>query len=716
VRRSVATIAVLLAGATALVGPAVAEWSALRALRAGVARCPGQPAGAWWGMEGARPGAAKVVCGGLARADVDLDGLRLWQPWREQAGVRVEADEVSVTVDRTGVRVDARALRLGKAVSTKAADPSASEPRPAEDPPAARAPRSDRPRLHTRGVPVHVRVHGQATWSQAGAELTVGEPELHLDGHGNAAVSLTLALAGLGVQARGVDRWTAETVDGDPRRWRAQGAIELADGPVAMVALTVSRAAVQARLQDPDGGQLVLAAALPEDGYLPEAIDVRAERFAMSTLGRLGQTTLQRWGLNIDDARIDGALEVEGLRTPEVYEHIGAAKHARAAKHGSSEGDGISAQIERLVIDGLVVDHRKLARAPVELDTLELHGELSWRDSTAAGTLWVAHRDVRLSLTAQLGPEAFDLRTELAPLPCQALLDAFPTAMSEMVAGTRLAGELQGRAELHLDRVALARARAQGDGDRDDEPPVPGSLLFAFPFLERCTVVADDPRLDLAALSGPYRHRFVDDDGRERQRVMAPGAPGYVSIEQVPLLVRAFVGLEDFRFWEHDGFDREQIEGAFWHNLVQGRVSRGASTVSQQAARNLWLGVDRSWGRKLQEALLTARLEASTDKARIMELYLNVIELGPGAHGVDEAAQLYFGKPAARLSVLQAIHLAALAPAPRRFAARFVDGHVDAQWLDMLRAHVRRMNRAGLLGDGQMYVALRDELQLLDRR
>jgi membrane peptidoglycan carboxypeptidase len=241
-------------------------------------------------------------------------------------------------------------------------------------------------------------------------------------------------------------------------------------------------------------------------------------------------------------------------------------------------------------------------------------------------------------------------------------------------------------------------------------------LDFAFPFLERCTVVADDPRLDLAALSGPYRHRFVDDDGRTQERVMAPGAPGYVSLHEVPWVARAFSVLEDRRFWDHDGFDREQIEGAFWHNLVQGRVSRGASTISQQAARNLWLGVDRSWGRKLQEALLTARLEASTDKARIMELYLNVIELGPGTHGVDEAAWLYFGKPAAKLSVLQAIHLAALAPAPRRFAERFVDGQVDADWMDMLREHVRRLRRAGHIGDAALYEALHDELGLLDRR
>lgn len=671
-RRSVATLAALLAGTLASAGPAAAEWTALRALRQGVARCPGDRADA--------------VCGGLARADVDLDGLRLWHAWREQAGVHVEAEEISVTVDRTGLRVDAHGLRLGRGLSPPR--PSRQlPPRLAADPKAP-GPRPGRPPLHTRGIPVHVHAHGQAVWSSRGLTLTVEDPELHLDGHGGATAGFGASLKTRGLHARGVERWTARAVDGDPRRWHAEGAIELADGPTAQAALTVSRQGLHAVLHDAEGGHVTLTTSLPEGGGMPASIGVRAEGFALSTLGRVGEQTRARWGVHIDDARLDAELELEGL--------------------GSAEA---AARVDQLVVEGLVVDHPKLARAPVELDALALHGEVSWSDTVTAGSLWLAHREARIMVHAQLGPDAFDLRTELAPLPCQALVDAFPMGMSEMVEGTRLEGELEGRAELHLDRRALARARAEAEV----EHPTPGRLDFEFPFLERCTVVADDPRLDLAALSGPYRHRFVDERGHERTRLMVAGAPGYVSLREVPLLARAFVVLEDRRFWHHDGFDREQIEGAFWHNLVQGRVSRGASTISQQATRNLWLGVDRSWGRKLQEALLTARLEASTDKARIMELYLNVIELGPGAHGVDEAARLYFGKPAARLSVLQAIHLAALAPAPQRFAVRFIDGQVDAEWNDMLREHVRRMHRAGLIDYAQMAAALRDDLGLLDR-
>jgi hypothetical protein len=730
VRRPIATLAALLAGAVALVGPAIAERSALRALRQGVARCPGEraiesgePAGGWGrgiaaalgttSADFAHDGPQGSSCGGIAKADVDVEGLRLWHPWREHAGMRVEADELSVTVDGQGVQVDATALRVGRAVATTPRPAPSGARRTGEDPGVTRAQdsRPRRPPLHTRGVPVHVRAHGPVTGSVGGVEVTVDAPRLHLDGHGGATATFGLALEGRGLRAAGVGRWTATVLDHDPRRIAAEGAVVIGDGPVATATVRLTTDRAEATLRDGAGGRLSLAALRPATGRVPAAIHVEAERFALATLGSLGARTLGRWGLRPEGVRVDAALEVSGLAAAERE---------------------VSARIERLVIDGLVVDHRKLARTPVELDALELHGDVQWHGDAAAGQLWLAHRQARLALTAQVGPAALDLRAELAPLPCQALLDAFPVAMSEMVAGTRLEGELTARAELHLDRTALAGARDEAEAERvrrrssepsgrrraraPEAPPPPGRIDFAFPFLERCRVVADDPRLDLAALSGPYRHRFVANDGGMKERVMAPGAPGYVSLHQVPLVARAFVVLEDRRFWEHDGFDREQIEGALWHNLAQGRVSRGASTISQQAARNLWLGVDRSWGRKLQEALLTARLEASTGKARIMELYLNVIELGPGTHGVDEAARLYFGKPAAQLSVLQAIHLAALAPAPQRLAERFVDGRVDAQWLDMLREHVRRMHRAGHISEAQMVGALRDELRLLDRR
>src|SRR5690606_4912776 len=195
-------------------------------------------------------------------------------------------------------------------------------------------------------------------------------------------------------------------------------------------------------------------------------------------------------------------------------------------------------------------------------------------------------------------------------------------------------------------------------------------------------------------------------------RVLALGDRDYVPIDAVPKLALAFVILEDARFWEHDGFDREQIERAFWYNVLEGRVSRGASTISQQAARSLWLGIDRSVARKLGEAMLAAELERGLDKQRILEIYLNVIELGPEIHGVAEAARYHFGKEASQLTLVEALHLASMAPAPVSYSRRFADGTIDRQWRAHLREQVRRLRIRRLISAKQAAEASKVRLRL----
>ncbi|HWB77497.1 MAG TPA: biosynthetic peptidoglycan transglycosylase, partial [Nannocystaceae bacterium] len=261
----------------------------------------------------------------------------------------------------------------------------------------------------------------------------------------------------------------------------------------------------------------------------------------------------------------------------------------------------------------------------------------------------------------------------------------------------------------------LARARARGEAEPDEVQPPPGVLTLDFDVLGRCDAIAPPASVDIDGLRGPWRHRYVADDGRMHERVLASGAPGFVALARVPRIAEAFVALEDMRFWSHDGFDREQIERAFWYNLEHGRVRRGASTISNQTARNLWLGVDRSLARKLQEAWLTALLEDGLGKQRILELYLNLVELGPGVYGVDAGARHHFGVPPEQLTVLQAIHLAALAPAPRTLGERFASGEVDEKWLAELRDHARRMERNHMITYDELRGALHGELGLVRR-
>jgi monofunctional biosynthetic peptidoglycan transglycosylase len=132
-------------------------------------------------------------------------------------------------------------------------------------------------------------------------------------------------------------------------------------------------------------------------------------------------------------------------------------------------------------------------------------------------------------------------------------------------------------------------------------------------------------------------------------------------------LKRAVVAAEDAKFLDHEGFDWEAIQEAMRKNERRGKVVAGASTISQQLAKNLFLSGSRSWLRKAQEAAITWMMERTLSKRRILEIYLNVAEWGEGIFGAEAAARHHFGVPAAALSVEQAAWLAAILPSPRRY-------------------------------------------------
>jgi len=141
-------------------------------------------------------------------------------------------------------------------------------------------------------------------------------------------------------------------------------------------------------------------------------------------------------------------------------------------------------------------------------------------------------------------------------------------------------------------------------------------------------------------------------------------------------LKRAVVAAEDAKFVDHEGFDWQAISKAIEKNERQGKVVAGASTISQQLAKNLFLSGERSWIRKGQEAVITWMLESALGKRRILELYLNYAEWGEGVFGAEAAARYHFGVNAAALTAQQAAYLAAILPSPRRYAPGRVTPYV----------------------------------------
>ena len=138
----------------------------------------------------------------------------------------------------------------------------------------------------------------------------------------------------------------------------------------------------------------------------------------------------------------------------------------------------------------------------------------------------------------------------------------------------------------------------------------------------------------------------------------------------------AVIASEDQKFFEHMGFDFEAMEKAWEHNQRRKRV-HGASTISQQLAKNLFLWPGRSFLRKGVEVYFTLLLEGLWPKRRILEVYLNVVEFGPGLFGIEAASQAYFHKPAARLNSAEAAILAAILPSPLRSNAARPSGYIS---------------------------------------
>jgi monofunctional biosynthetic peptidoglycan transglycosylase len=132
-----------------------------------------------------------------------------------------------------------------------------------------------------------------------------------------------------------------------------------------------------------------------------------------------------------------------------------------------------------------------------------------------------------------------------------------------------------------------------------------------------------------------------------------------------PQLVRAVLVTEDAAFWQHAGVDYQQIKESLEVNLERGEFARGASTITQQLAKNLYLSPSKNPVRKIRELMIARRLEHELPKQRILELYLNVIEWGDGIYGAEAAARTYFRKPASRLDAGEAALLAAAIANPR---------------------------------------------------
>lgn len=272
---------------------------------------------------------------------------------------------------------------------------------------------------------------------------------------------------------------------------------------------------------------------------------------------------------------------------------------------------------------------------------------------------------------------------------CQDLADAIPRGLLPMLEGLKVEGTIGWQLDFSLDTTDME------------------SLVYhSWPELNQFRVADMGTRLNLDAVRGTFLHRVEDADGTMRDMLVGPGAPDWVSLDAISsFMVRAVMTTEDGSFYRHNGFSPFAIRESIVTNLKKGGFYRGASTISQQLTKNLFLSREKTISRKLQELFITWQLESAMDKDRIMALYLNIIEWGPGIYGIRQASRYYFGKHPSDLTALDAAFLASLIPNPKRYHHQFSRGGVTDGWRTHLRWIMRAMVDRGRLSEDEFAAA-----------
>jgi hypothetical protein len=302
---------------------------------------------------------------------------------------------------------------------------------------------------------------------------------------------------------------------------------------------------------------------------------------------------------------------------------------------------------------------------------------------------------VRIKLTGEARAAEHGIRVvggvSLPLTGCQAILDSAPQGLLERIAGVKVAGSLGLTGVIRLDSAAVDR-----------------EFFLPWDATSSCRVTDVPSALSVSRFEGPFTLSVPSTGGQLVELEMGPGTAGWVPLPAMSRFMAAAVQTtEDGRFMRHNGFDEAAIRSAIRDDIKRGELYRGASTISMQLAKNLYLDRKKTIGRKLEEAVLTTYLEQSLTKEGILELYLNVVELGPMVHGVGPAARHYFQSSASSLSVAQAFYLASLLPSPSKshFAG---SGRLTPGWSRYLRKLMTLAHARKRLTDEELAVGLRE--------
>jgi hypothetical protein len=277
-----------------------------------------------------------------------------------------------------------------------------------------------------------------------------------------------------------------------------------------------------------------------------------------------------------------------------------------------------------------------------------------------------------------------DVKLTIPRQRCQDLLGAIPPAMIQRLDGLDVSGSADGHLHFTVD---LEKPR---DFRYDIEVN-----------LKDCTPRAYG-QTDVTKLNRRFVHKVIE-KGTPTDILVGPDTAHYRSLYDIPRFIQmAALWTEDHSFFSHSGFRPSLIRRAIILNLERGRYVYGGSTISQQLVKNLFLSREKTLSRKLEEAIIVWLMERAVTKKRILELYLNCIEYGPGLYGIQNASKKYFGKDVDQLTPLEGAFLMGLKPYPWAGWRQYERKQLDQWWIRRVRKILEGMAKKGWITEHQL--------------
>ncbi len=416
---------------------------------------------------------------------------------------------------------------------------------------------------------------------------------------------------------------------------------------------------------------------------------------------RAGGETSDDGGLLVDlsvmpaEARAEGSVEVRRISLallapflPEIPLHDTKLGHVSAdLRLQASASDEVMIEGSAKVRE-LALASERIAPEPIEHINVDVGGKGSWdagerRLRIERGQIRMGEARVLVDGEIERTPEHYrvDLTATLPPTRCNDVVKAIPDDLLGSLARFQWEGNWSALGRISIDSRDLEAAE------------------LSIRVRNLCEFVRAPRWVRVERFQQPFRHRVTEPDDTVFSMRTGPGTDNWVALEDIsPFVTAAVISHEDGGFYDHGGFAPWAIRDAIVRNLQEGGYVVGASTITMQLAKNVYLRRDKNMARKVQEVILTWWLENALDKDEILQLYLNVIEYGPSVYGLRQAAAYYFGRRPADLSPAEAAFLACMLPSPKRYHVSYEHGELSRSMKNRMKRLLEHMAKRQRIG------------------